>query len=125
MFLVEVKGKDHDYLLLPTGMLEVMNLFPVLPFVTIDTGEVVGGFFLSFLTFIILYNNLIPISLIVTLEVCVRACMRACVCAHTFASVYSYIYAWYMYSLVCTLLNTYTCYASGCTIYSSNFHTEG
>ncbi|XP_065883970.1 phospholipid-transporting ATPase IB-like [Dysidea avara] len=48
----QVKGKDHDYLLLPT-----------------DTGEVVGGFFLSFLTFIILYNNLIPISLIVTLEV--------------------------------------------------------
>lgn len=36
---------------------------------TADPAAEVGRFFKSFLTFIILYNNLIPISLIVTLEV--------------------------------------------------------
>ena len=36
---------------------------------TTDPAVTTGRFFLSILTFIILYNNLIPISLIVTLEV--------------------------------------------------------
>jgi len=35
----------------------------------VRTGKGARGFFMTLLTFIILYNNLVPISLLVTLEV--------------------------------------------------------
>ena len=73
-----VDKEDHWYLPLPSGepthcivsrgVTFPSSLVP-LPPLTLDAKEEVGRFFKSILTFIILYNNLIPISLIVTLEV--------------------------------------------------------
>lgn len=49
----------------------------------VDSRSAAGAFFLSILTFIILYNNLVPISLIVTLEVRGHSC--------------TFFYYWVMY----------------------------
>ena len=68
------------------------------------------NFFLAFLTFIVVYNNLIPISLIVTIEVIhthcfnwVISCSTVCLCCFRLSSLFK-LTSLIWYSLCCLVI---------------------